>query len=95
MPKVREAFRGVDFVSCATCPHKIRFYADLNRKDARMASGTKDKVTGAVKETAGKVTGEKRTEAEGQTDQAKGAAKNATDNVTEKAKGVRDSLKKD
>ena len=46
-----------------------------------MASGTMDKVTGAVKEAVGKVTGDKRTEAEGQTDQAKGAAKNATDNV--------------
>ena len=60
-----------------------------------MASGTMDKVTGAVKEAVGKVTGDKRTEAEGQTDQAKGSVKNATDNITEKAKGVQDSLRKD
>jgi uncharacterized protein YjbJ (UPF0337 family) len=57
-----------------------------------MASGTVDKIVGAVKEAAGKLTGDKRTEAEGKTDQAKGDVKNATDNVTEKAKGVRDSL---
>lgn len=60
-----------------------------------MASGTADKVKGAVKEAAGKLTGDKRTEAEGKTDQAKGKVKNATDNVTEAAKGVRDSLKRD
>ena len=60
-----------------------------------MASGTVDKVKGAVKDTVGKVTGDKRTEAEGKTDRAKGAAKDATGNVGEAAKGVRDSLKKD
>ena len=60
-----------------------------------MASGTADKVKGAVKEGVGKVTGDRRTEAEGETDQAKGDAKNATGNVTESVKGVRDSLKKD
>jgi uncharacterized protein YjbJ (UPF0337 family) len=59
-----------------------------------MASGTADKVKGAVKEAVGKVTDDKRTDAEGKTDQVKGDAKNATDNVTEKAKGVGDSLKK-
>jgi uncharacterized protein YjbJ (UPF0337 family) len=59
-----------------------------------MASGTTDKVKGAVKEGVGKVTGDQRTEAEGQTDQAKGDVKNATGNVSESAKGVRDSLKK-
>ena len=59
-----------------------------------MASGTADKVKGAVKEGVGKVTGDHRTEAEGETDQAKGDAKNATGNVTESVKGVRDSLKK-
>jgi uncharacterized protein YjbJ (UPF0337 family) len=59
-----------------------------------MASGTVDKITGAVKEAFGKLTGSRRTEAEGKTDQAKGDLKNATDNVTESAKGVRDSLKK-
>jgi uncharacterized protein YjbJ (UPF0337 family) len=58
-----------------------------------MASGTADKVKGAVKDTVGKVTGDRRTEAEGKTDKVKGDAKNATDNVTEGAKGVRDSLK--
>jgi len=58
-----------------------------------MASGTTDKVKGAVKDTVGKVTGDRRTEAEGKTDKVKGGAKNATDNVTEGAKGVRDSLK--
>ena len=60
-----------------------------------MASGTADKVSGAVKEGVGKVTGDKRTEAEGKTDQTKGNAKNATGNASEAAKGVRDSLKKD
>jgi uncharacterized protein YjbJ (UPF0337 family) len=59
-----------------------------------MASGTADKVKGAVKGAVGKVTDDKRTDAEGKTDQVKGDAKNATDNVTEKAKGVGDSLKK-
>jgi uncharacterized protein YjbJ (UPF0337 family) len=59
-----------------------------------MASGTADKVKGAVKEAAGKVTGDKRTEAEGKTDQAKGSVKNAADKASESAKGVRDSLKK-
>ena len=58
-----------------------------------MASGTTDKVKGAVKDAVGKVTGDRRTEAEGKTDKVKGDAKNATDNVTEGAKGVRDSLK--
>ena len=60
-----------------------------------MASGTADKVKGAVKDAAGKVTGDKRTEAEGKTDKVKGDVKNATDSVTESAKGVRDSLKKE
>jgi uncharacterized protein YjbJ (UPF0337 family) len=60
-----------------------------------MASGTADKIKGAVKEGVGKVTGDKRTEAEGKTDQAKGDVKDATGNVTESAKGVRDSLKKE
>jgi uncharacterized protein YjbJ (UPF0337 family) len=60
-----------------------------------MASGTADKIKGAVKEGAGKVTGDKRTETEGKTDQAKGDVKDATGNVTESAKGVRDSLKKE
>ncbi len=59
-----------------------------------MASGTADKVKGAVKEAVGKVTGDKRTEAEGKTDQVKGSVKNATDNASEAAKGVRDSLRK-
>jgi uncharacterized protein YjbJ (UPF0337 family) len=59
-----------------------------------MASGTADKVKGAVKEATGKVTGDKRTEAEGKTDQAKGSVKNAADKASESAKGVRDSLKK-
>jgi uncharacterized protein YjbJ (UPF0337 family) len=59
-----------------------------------MASGTTDKIKGAVKEGAGKLTGDKRGEAEGKTDQAKGDVKDATGNVTESAKGVRDSLKK-
>jgi uncharacterized protein YjbJ (UPF0337 family) len=58
-----------------------------------MASGTADKIKGAVKEGAGKLTGDKRSEAEGKTDQAKGDVKDATGNVTESAKGVRDSLK--
>ena len=60
-----------------------------------MASGTADKVKGAVKNAAGKVTGDKRIEAEGETDKAKGDVKNATDNVTESAKGARDSPKKE
>jgi uncharacterized protein YjbJ (UPF0337 family) len=60
-----------------------------------MASGTADKVKGAVKDTAGKLTGDKRSEAEGKTDKAKGDVKNATSNVTESAKGARDSLKKE
>lgn len=60
-----------------------------------MASGTTDKVKGAIKEGVGKVTGDKRTEAEGKTDQLKGDLKNATGNASEAAKGVRDSLKKD
>jgi uncharacterized protein YjbJ (UPF0337 family) len=60
-----------------------------------MASGTADKVKGAVKEAVGKVTGDKRTEAEGKTDQVKGKVKNAADDVAEKAKGARDSLKKE
>lgn len=60
-----------------------------------MASGTADKIKGAVKEWIGKLTGDRRTEAEGRTDRVKGGAKNATGNVTEAAKGVRDSLKKD
>ena len=60
-----------------------------------MASGTADKIKGAVKEGAGKVTGDKRTETGGKTDQTKGDVKNATGNVTESAKGVRDSLKKE
>jgi uncharacterized protein YjbJ (UPF0337 family) len=59
-----------------------------------VASGTADKVKGAVKEAAGKVTGDKRTEAEGKTDQAKGSVKNAADKASDSAKGVRDSLKK-
>lgn len=57
-----------------------------------MASGTVDKVVGAVKEAVGKLTGDHRTEAEGKTDQVKGDVKNATDNVSESLKGVRDSL---
>ena len=60
-----------------------------------MASGTGDKVKGAVKDAVGKATGDRRTEAEGKTDRAKGAAKDATGNVGEAAKGVRDSLEKD
>lgn len=59
-----------------------------------MASGTADKVKGAVKEGVGKVTGDRRSEAEGKTDRTKGDAKNATGNVTESVKGVGDSLKK-
>ena len=59
-----------------------------------MASGTADKVKGAVKDAAGNLTGDKRSEAEGKTDKAKGDVKNATSNVTESAKGARDSLKK-
>ena len=59
-----------------------------------MASGTTDKVKGAVKEVAGNVTGDKKTEAEGKTDQIKGKAKDAADSVTESAEGVKDSLKK-
>ena len=55
-----------------------------------MASGTADKVKGAVKDAAGKVTGDKLTEAE--TDKAKGDVNNATVNVTQSAKGARDSL---
>jgi uncharacterized protein YjbJ (UPF0337 family) len=60
-----------------------------------MASGTTDKVKGAIKDAAGKLTGDKRSEAEGKTDKAKGDVKNATSNVTESAKGARDSLKKE
>jgi uncharacterized protein YjbJ (UPF0337 family) len=75
-------------------PERSIFLPQLDQ-EIEMASGTADKVTGAVKEAAGKLTGDKRTEAEGQTDQVKGKAKNATDNVTEKAKGVRDSLNKE
>jgi uncharacterized protein YjbJ (UPF0337 family) len=60
-----------------------------------MASGTGDKLKGAIKEGAGAVSGDRRTEAEGKTDKVKGNLKNAGDNVTEKVKGVGDSLKKD
>lgn len=60
-----------------------------------MASGTADKIKGAVKEGIGKATGDRRSEVEGKTDQAKGDAKNATGNVSERIKGVADSLKKD
>ena len=59
-----------------------------------MASGTADKIKGAVKEGAGKLTGDKRTEAEGGTDQAKGDVKNAARDVKDAAKGARDSLAK-
>ena len=59
-----------------------------------MASGTADKIKGAVKEGAGKLTGNKRTKAEGETDQAKGDVKNAARDVKDAAKGARDSLAK-
>src|SRR3954464_11115477 len=60
-----------------------------------MASGTADKVKGAVKDDAGNLTGDKRSEAEGKTDKAKGDVKNATSNVTESVTRARDSLKKE
>ena len=59
-----------------------------------MASGTADKIKGAVKEGAGKLTGDRRTEAEGETDQAKGDVRNAARDVKDAAKGARDSIAK-
>ncbi len=59
-----------------------------------MASGTADKIKGAVKEGAGKLTGDKRTETGGKTDRAKGGVKGAARDAKDAAKGVGDSLKK-
>jgi uncharacterized protein YjbJ (UPF0337 family) len=63
--------------------------------EARMSSGTIDKIKGTVKEVIGGITGDKRTEAEGKTDQAKGHVKDAAKDVKESVKGVGDSLKRD
>jgi uncharacterized protein YjbJ (UPF0337 family) len=58
-------------------------------------AGTKDKVSGSIKEGAGKLTGDRETEAEGKTEKAKGQVKDAAQDVKDAAKGVRRGMKEE
>lgn len=56
--------------------------------------GTKDKVKGEVKETAGDLTNNTQTKAEGVLDKAIGKAKEIVSDTKDKASGVVDDVKK-